>query len=110
MYISLLVDYHVQLSSSPSAPPDETKQQHHHDYDGNSNADPEVKSKSVIDIERESQNIELPQEELQLEMLESKERVLPCSSPVGSATGTHVCVHYAIWELLLIVNELAMYV
>ena len=81
--ISLPVDY--QVSSSPPSPHDESQQQHG-DQDKNSNAKPEVKSKP---IEQESQNITVAQEETWSETTESKE-VLPCSSPVGTATGIHM--------------------
>ena len=94
MCISLLVDYHDQLSSSLSSPHNESQQQHS-DHDKNSNAaEPDVNSKPMIDIEREPQNIAVAQEESQSEMVEPKEEVSSCSSPVGSASGMHMCALY----------------
>ena len=99
MYISLPVDYHDQLPSLPSSPHDESQQQHS-DHVNNNNAELAVKPKPVINMEQESHNIAVVQEESQSEMMELKEEALPCSSLVGCATGKHVCVHYAVWEPL----------
>ena len=59
----------------------------------------------MINVEQESQNIEVPQEESQSEIMESKEEGLPCSSYTGFTTGIHVC---ALWNIepSLVVKEL----
>ena len=52
MCISITVDCPDQLSSSLSSPHNESQQQHSN-HDKNSNAEPDVNSKPVIDIEQE---------------------------------------------------------